>query len=159
MPFRMDYIASTLFILFIFILLSIKHQFLIVCITIRRNFVPVCTFLVFGVFLSTFASLCCCYSNSHSIFHIAQKEPYQMNAIPVRIDVDRHNKQKHRKRGREKKKREQQSSFELTGFYYFSFWQYADEIWCMLTYLRCKEQGQIKMPLLAFNLQNNKMGK
>lgn len=88
---RMDYIASTLFILFIFILLSIKHQFLIVCITIRQNLCP-CVHFQFASFLSTSRCLLCSalsfrllflyrcglfvYSRhrSHSIFHIVPKE-------------------------------------------------------------------------------------
>lgn len=67
--FRMDYIASTLFILFIFILLSIKHQFLIVCITIRPK-ICVCmresecvrclyVHFQFGVFIDIAV---CCYA-------------------------------------------------------------------------------------------------
>lgn len=55
---RMDYIASTLFILFIFILLSIKHQFLIVCITIRQILCP-CVHFQFA-FLSTSRCLLRC---------------------------------------------------------------------------------------------------
>lgn len=98
------------------------------------KFVPVCTFPVCVIFIdfSLFAVLGSFFSPALSLslwsfcvlaapftFDFSycterkEKKPYEMNKIPVRIRITR----------------------ELTGFCYFSFWQYADEIWCMLNVL------------------------
>lgn len=159
----MDYIASTLFILFYFHFIIHKTSISYCLYYNTAKFVSVfgirvcvcespCVHFQFGVFIDF--AVCC------SLF-VAFDFPYckerycGMNEIPFRM-CERANDPNWAAGGMKEKG---SRASELTGFYDFSFWQYADEIWCMLTYLDAWSMAKIKMPLLAFNLQNNKMPK
>lgn len=135
-----------------------------------------CVFCLARVYISSLRcyigmAVCCWLTSwltchSRSIFHIARKR----NRTVRRNERDS-SQNANSNNGGSSQQWQYNSLGKLTSFfYYFSFWQYADEIWCMFNVFEMqgtrpnKNDADIAStkpllplpPFLAFKLQNNK---
>lgn len=101
-----------------------------------------CVFCLARVYISSLRfyidmAVCCWLTSwltchSRSIFHIARKRNRTVRRNERDSSQNENNNNKNISSSSSSSQQWQYNSLgKLTGFYYFSFWQYADEIWCM----------------------------